>query len=350
MKLSVIVPVYNVEAYLAECLECLLDQDLDAADYEIVLVNDGSADDSKRIAEQYAERYAHIVLFSQKNSGQSVARNVGVSKAKGDFLYFIDSDDYIERKSLGKILAFMERNDLDFCGFASKRTPDRNASGVPDWRGLEKEPEVLTGLQLIAEYGYNNGVWWYIFKKDILERNGIFFEPETRVEDGPFTTNLLIHTDRAVFLPVQLYYYYINRHSIIETTDRTICQKISEGMLVAVKRFTPLIETAKERGANAAVLRRLKIRQESYVFFFVLREIRIGTPFEKIKERLLTIRKETSAWPLVLFSKEEYGELRFKVLTTVVNHLFLLRIACAVYNFLKPLFLRAGPEERLPPS
>jgi glycosyltransferase involved in cell wall biosynthesis len=337
MKLSIVVPVYNVEAWLAECLECLLDQDLNAADYEIILVDDGSTDGSKRIAEEYAERYAHIVLFNQENSGQSVARNLGISKAKGDFLYFIDSDDYIERKSLGKILAFAEKNNLDFCGFASKRISSRKASSVPDWACLEKEPEALTGLQLIAKYGYGSYAWWYIFKKNLLERNGIFFEPGTLIEDGPFTTKLLINTERAVFLPVLLYYYYVNMDSIMRAADLTKQQKLVEGLLVAIKRFTPLIEAARKKGACAAALRRIKVRQETYVFFLVFREIRLGTPFEKIKEHLRTIQKESSAWPLVLFSKEEYGLPLYKILTLAVNHLFLLRIAYAVYRFLKPL-------------
>jgi glycosyltransferase involved in cell wall biosynthesis len=340
MKLSIVVPVYNAEAWLAECLECLLDQDLDMADHEIILVNDGSEDGSKCIAEEYAEKYTHIVLFSQENKGVSAARNFGVSKAKGDFLYFIDSDDYIERKSLSKILAFAEKNGLDFCGFVSKRTPSRKASGVPDWACLEKEPEVLTGLQLIAGYGYLFGVCWYIFKKDILERNGIFFEPRVLLEDGPFTTNLLIHAERATFLPVLLHYYYVNMDSTVKTKDRERQRKLVEGLFVATKRFTPLIEAAEKRNADAAALRRLKVGQESCVFFLVIRELRLGTPFEKIRERLLTIQKESSAWPLVFFSKREYGLLRFKILTLVVNHLFLLRIAYAVYNVLKPFFPR----------
>ncbi|MDR1649723.1 MAG: glycosyltransferase [Synergistaceae bacterium] len=340
MKLSIVVPIYNVETYLAECIECLLDQDLDAADYEIILIDDGSTDHSKDIAEKYAESYAHIALFSQRNSGVSVARNFGVSKAKGDFLYFIDSDDYIERKALGKILAFAEKNALDLCAFASRRTSDRKVSNAPDWACLEKEPKVLTGLQAIAAHGYNPGPWWYIFRKNILERYGIFFEPGTLSEDGPFTTNLLIHVEKAVFLPVPLYYYCLNKHSITGTADRARRQKLIEGMFFAVKQFKYLIKLANEKGADNAALRKLKIKQEMYVFFFVVREVKFGTPFEEIKERLLTIQKDFSAWPLVLFAGEEYGELRFKILTLIMNHLFLLRIACAAYNFLKPLFPR----------
>jgi glycosyltransferase involved in cell wall biosynthesis len=340
MKLSVIVPIYNVEAYLEECIKCLLDQDMDAAVYEIILVDDGSTDRSKDIAEKYAESYAHITLFSQKHSGVSVARNLGVSKAKGDFLYFIDSDDYIERKALGKILAFAEKNALDFCGFGFRRTRGRRISNAPDWTCLKREPKVLTGLQAIAEHGYSPGPWWYIFRKDVLERYGIFFEPGTLMEDGPFTTNLLIHTEKAVFLPVALYYYYFNNHSITGTAEQARRQKLIEGMFFAVRQFKYLLKLAKEMGADAAALQKLKIKQEMYVFFFVIREVKFGTPFEDIEERLRTIQKDFSAWPLVLFAGEEYGELRFKILTLIINHLFLLRIACAAYNFLKPLFPR----------
>jgi hypothetical protein len=231
----------------------------------------------------------------------------------------------------------MERSRLDLCGFASKRTPDRNLSSIPDWICLEKEPEVLTGLELLAKHGYNPGVWWYIFKKDILERHNISFEPDTCAEDGPFTTKLLICTERAVVLPVLLYYYYENIDSAAMTADKTRRRKFTDGMFFNVKEFGYLLELAKDKGAGAAALRRLKIKQESYVFFSVVREIRLGTPFEKIKERLLTIQKEFSAWPLRFFAREEYCEPQFKFLTWVINRLFLLRMACAVYNIFRKI-------------
>jgi glycosyltransferase involved in cell wall biosynthesis len=294
MKLSIVVPVYNVEAYLAECIECLLDQDLDAADHEIVLVDDGSTDRSKEIAEQYAARHDRIVLLSQENSGLSVARNVGIAEAKGEFLYFIDSDDYIERKSLGKILAFMEKNSLDFCGFTWKRVPDRNLSNVPDWSCLEGEPEVLTGLGLIAKYGYASSVCLYVFKKDVAERHDIVFDPGVLIEDGPFTTKLLIYSERAVVLPVLLYYYYINERSLTKAEDAEGRRKLIEGYFYAVKQLGQLIELAKERDAPAAALRRMQGLQETYISHLLQREIRYGMPFEKIKEHMAALQRESA--------------------------------------------------------
>jgi hypothetical protein len=208
-------------------------------------------------------------------------------------LYFIDSDDYIERKALGKILAFMEKNELDFCGFGSKRTPDRNLSGTPDWSPLEEQPEILTGLALISKQGYSSGVWWYIFRKDILERNDISFEPGTLVEDGPFTTKLLIYAERTAVLPITLYYYYENAQSISKTDDKERRWQLIEGLFSAIKQFGHLMKLAKEKGADAAALRKMQSHQESYVFILLVREVKHGMPFETIKERLAILERES---------------------------------------------------------
>lgn len=93
MKFSVIVPVYNVALYLAQFLESLLDQDY--TDYEIILVNDGSVDESLDICQKYAAKYSNIVVLSQENQGSGFARNTGLRVAQGDYIYFCDPDDYL---------------------------------------------------------------------------------------------------------------------------------------------------------------------------------------------------------------------------------------------------------------
>jgi glycosyltransferase involved in cell wall biosynthesis len=259
MRLSVVVPVYNAEAYLGECIECLLDQDLSAADYEIILVNDASKDRSREIAEKYAKQYGHIALFNlEENQGPGVARNMGIFQAKGTFLYFIDADDYIERKALGKIVAFMEKNNLELCGFAYARTPCRNLSNPPDWACLEEAPKILTGLQLLAECVIRKGgelpVWQHVFKKELLQQHGIFFEiePRTYAEDVPFVVKVCIYAKRAIFLPMALYYYYINRNSVIMRTDHEARQRQKEGPIFIAKQMGLLIDLAQENGASVA--------------------------------------------------------------------------------------------------
>ena len=97
MKLSIVVPVYNVERYVAECLDSLLEQGLSDSDYEILCVDDGSTDRSGGIAEDYARRYRQVAVIHQGNRGLSAARNTGIRAAAVEYVYFIDSDDLLER-------------------------------------------------------------------------------------------------------------------------------------------------------------------------------------------------------------------------------------------------------------
>lgn len=103
MFLSVVIPVYNCEPYLPECLDSLLDQDLDKSEYEIICVNDGSTDGSLAILRRYADREQNVKVLEQTNQGVCSARNHGMGEAKGDYVWFVDADDFIQRNILGKL-------------------------------------------------------------------------------------------------------------------------------------------------------------------------------------------------------------------------------------------------------
>ena len=115
MLFSIVIPIYNVEKYLKECIDSFLNQDFD--DYEIILVNDGSNDKSGEICDQYALQYPFIHAIHQENGGQAKARNVGTVKACGDYVVYIDSDDYIRGSHfLSSLVAHCEKtNNLNLC-------------------------------------------------------------------------------------------------------------------------------------------------------------------------------------------------------------------------------------------
>ena len=119
MKISVIIPVYNVEKYLQKCLESIVNQTF--CDWELIAVNDGSSDKNSDILRQYAEYDTRIKVINQQNSGVSAARNAGLDVAKGDFVCFIDSDDYVHPQMLELLLNAAEKENADvaiasFCG------------------------------------------------------------------------------------------------------------------------------------------------------------------------------------------------------------------------------------------
>ena len=107
MKLSIVIPVYNVEKYVNRCLLSVLNQKVSSNEYEIVIVNDGSTDSSLSIVEEMIESYNNVILVSQENAGLSAARNRGLLLAKGDYIWFVDSDDWIDDDSLISIFMLM---------------------------------------------------------------------------------------------------------------------------------------------------------------------------------------------------------------------------------------------------
>ena len=98
IKVSIVIPVYNVEKYLEECIESAIKQSLN--DIEIICINDGSTDSSLEILKKYEKKYSNIIVISQENKGLSASRNVGIRKAKGKYIYFLDSDDFIDTNSM----------------------------------------------------------------------------------------------------------------------------------------------------------------------------------------------------------------------------------------------------------
>ena len=112
LTLSIIVPLYNSEKYLPKCLDSLLNQDIPEQDYELILVDDGSPDGSREIAEEYALRHSNIIVLTQSNKGTSGARNTGIRRACGRYLCFVDPDDFILENSFSVLIRRMEEHHL----------------------------------------------------------------------------------------------------------------------------------------------------------------------------------------------------------------------------------------------
>ena len=198
MKLSIIVPVYRAESYLNRCVDSLLGQSLE--DYEIILVNDGSPDRSGQIMDDYAARYPEkIRCLSTTNGGQGRARNLGMEIAQGEWLGFVDSDDWVEPDMYERMLTAAEREgaDLAVCGILGLHESGRREL-LPTWR--EGNPMAAAGSasnkiflrSLVGETRFPEGVWY---------------------EDFSFSAKLLMRSKKTVNLPEPLYCYRIGQPS-----------------------------------------------------------------------------------------------------------------------------------------
>ncbi len=197
MKLSIIIPVYNVEKYIDKCLLSCLSQDVPLTDYEIIVINDGTKDRSLEIAQERTKDVPNVTIFSQENAGLSVARNKGLSMAKGDYVWFVDSDDYIETRCLGGIFSVLNESvDILQLQYRYIYEDGRPPKEVPK----KIINNVCSGREITLRGGLPAQAQLTIFRRSFLLENNLLFEPGIYHEDSEFRP-------RAVYLAKRISSY-----------------------------------------------------------------------------------------------------------------------------------------------
>lgn len=210
--ISVIVPIYNVEAYLHRCLDSILGQTY--AYLEVILVDDGSPDNCGRICDEYAERDKRIKVIHKKNGGLSDARNVAIDVATGEWITFVDSDDYISADYVEALYGVVERNKCKI-GVASlvefhegcepdTKQPVYKESVFDKWEGIEK---------MFYQELFDTNAWCKIYHKTVFD-TGIRYPYGLLYEDLPTTYLLFMQADSIVFCNKKIYYYLLRQNSI----------------------------------------------------------------------------------------------------------------------------------------
>lgn len=197
---SVIVPIYNVEDYLKECLDSIINQNY--KHLEIILVNDGSTDLSGSIAQEYANKDSRIRYFHQENKGQSAARNAGLDVAKGEFVCFIDSDDYIDISYIGDFMSALKYGDIVLNTNVVFEYPAFNAQ----WFFTLCKQGVFT-LSPHAIRFFEYFAWNVLFKRDIIESYKLRFPHRSNAEDSDFLYRYLCFTPQVCFIYAGAYHY-----------------------------------------------------------------------------------------------------------------------------------------------
>lgn len=235
MEVSVIVPVYNVEKYLTECLESLLNQNFEK-DFEIICINDGSTDGSSNILNKYS-LHEKITVISQENQGLSKARNLGIKVAKGDFLMFIDSDDYLANRNVISVLYNeMLKEDLDFVAGAvqfSYPNPKKDFK-VSYPQNLLNKAHIGSLLfeSLMNKVDYLSIPCNKMYKKDFLSINNIFFYEGIIYEDVEFTVKCYFNAKKVKLLN-EATFVYRQRENSITNNDILFKEKYKDYLFVA---------------------------------------------------------------------------------------------------------------------
>lgn len=218
IKLSIIVPVYKTEQYLHRCLSSIFNQNVDRSQYEVIIVNDGSPDNSQSIIDDFCTTYDNATCIVQSNQGLSMARNNGVAKAKGEYIWFIDSDDWVKDNSICTILRECEAlPDVISITYFKDSTS-----------GTYHPPYSTDGHKILLSKSFARGMVFYILKREFITSHNLYICPGIYHEDAEFTPRMLYYAKSIRTITEPLYYIYTNPTSI----TRSINHKRSYDLLI----------------------------------------------------------------------------------------------------------------------
>lgn len=246
--LSVIIPVYNVAPYLERCLKSIIYQEL--KDIEIIIVNDGSTDTSGKICDKYAEKDSRIKVIHKANEGLGFARNTGLEYITGEFVAFVDSDDYVDKDTYKVAIEEAKKENADvvyFGCYRQRRDLTFYKETIPQkrvWNNDNKE-EYLFDIVSSApnekvERKYSMSVWHSVYKSEIVKKNNLCFLSERDIvsEDIPFQIDFLKKANVIVFIPNCFYYYCYNNTSLTKSFKQEKYQRFRLLHSVLSRKYT----------------------------------------------------------------------------------------------------------------
>ena len=280
-KISVIIPVYNTEKYLKTCLDSIVNQTYQ--DLEIIIVNDGSTDNSQKIVDKYIKEYpSKVKCIIKENGGLSSARNCGLEKATGKYISFVDSDDYIDVKLFEKLLPYIEK-DIDLIKFKLIKVNEEH-----------KELEKINGPvfeEVRGEEGFNLLVYndvllepacIYLYKKSLLEVNKFRFSENTYHEDFGLVPIILLSAKNMVSVDYYGYYYVQANNSITRNEDHSKTVKRANDLLL---HYDNMLNQIEKISLTQKTINNIKQYYSNSIF-----EAAKGLKKEEQKEYILEIK------------------------------------------------------------
>lgn len=309
-KVSVIVPVYNVEQYLRKCLNSLIHQTLQ--EIEIICVDDGCTDSSPAILDEYRSADSRITVVHQENRGQSAARNNGLGLAKGIYVYFCDSDDYLCSDALEICYKTALKYDLDVLRFGYKEFVDGRAEEL-----TEKEcfsvSNVISGINMLSYLRCSGSMtpgmpFLFIRRLEIEKHQYRFIEGIIR-EDHAFFTEILMTAERTFHLDIPLYYRRVRAGSTMTSPNEC---KSARGFLVTVEHF--LKNTDNE--INGEIKKQIYLFYRHFIIYYLKttdseKEI-LQTEVEHLK-KIMSKSKYLHSWDVWLFCNANFNLYKFYI-------------------------------------
>ena len=279
-QLSIIIPAYNVEAFLPQCLDSIFSQN--DADVEVLCIDDGSTDGTSQLLQDYAAEHHNLRVLTQPNQGMSTARNWGLKEAKGEYVLFVDSDDWLFEGSLAKLSASLNGEDV-ICFNAKKyleKTNEYRDNKLSKVDGVLKGWDYFNKVRLIPSEIQFVCIWQRAYRRDFLEENNLCFaEGIRRAEDDLFSTMVMYHAQTLKVISDYLYVYRIRDNSITTTVDINRWYDSLKVLEIMADFFVPL------KGVDKSAI--YQVLASSYINQFSLKTHALyGDRDKELRERI----------------------------------------------------------------
>ena len=318
MKLSILIPMYNAQDYIGNCIESLLDQNISEDHYEIIIMDDGSIDNSFEIVSKYCNDHQQIKLLKQANAGAYTARNKLLKLAKGDYIYNLDADDYIVKNCLKPLLDLAEEENLDIIGFKTKETT-LLSDNVFDGSLTKDHLNVSSGVKFLEQYPHvRHETWWYFIKRESLLEKDLNFSSNQYNADVMFTLKALLSANSVGFIEASLHRYVQTENSIMRSQDSEVSRKRMAYMQMMIIDKSKLINTMKSQNHSEVLIQNLSHRRDVFTFFNLIKMFRSTLPLAYIKDVVQSL-KTVDAYPIKDFNNHIYNTLQYRILRKIVN-------------------------------
>lgn len=282
MKISIIIPIFEAEQYLKICLDSILCQTFQ--NFEIIAVNDGSTDNSAKILQQYQKKDSRIIVLNKENGGVSSARNLGLDHAKGDYICFVDSDDFVTPTYLEDLLlALMNGADSSMCGFQHFPILEgKPIVVVPDKKKIENLEENLLEFYDIEKKDWQRYMWNRLFSAEIIHKLHLRFREDIYYkEDGLFVVQFLCGSNGLVGCIDKVdYLYRQNENSAMGSLNKYFNKKL----ITNIHAHRLIIKELKKANVSDYIIK-IAIKQIKFTFYWI-QDILKNTKHNNLKNNL----------------------------------------------------------------
>ena len=334
MKLSVLIPMHNAADHIERCLDSLLNQGLNKADFEILIIDDESTDNSVALVEKYRSKHTNIHLFLEKNVGAYSTRNKLLKLAKGAYLYCIDADDYLAHHALCKILDSAFDHQLEIIGFSSLETKETDLyqTDCPK-RALECMQTQKGTDFMLHNPKHRLEIWWYLVRRDFLEESEIIFCDNEYNADVLFTIKLFLKAKRVGYCPIAVHRYYQSSNSLMRNDNRTQQKKLLINFYTMILDLSEFIDNLQqsEVKTDGAVVQHLCKRRDDLLFSLITRMVGFNVDTSTMKNRLGRL-KSIGVYPTTHPWSPQKNSAKHWLLGHVLNRESLLYPAVRAYR------------------